>query len=803
MLIPGMLMCLLHEARPQDIVAGYQGPDETVSQLLFTSDAAGFGMQNAYRARNSDLYDSHAGLTVSGDFTGDGLDEIAFFEDVLYDPNMNPGFICSAVRITRSLGDRFLPAGSWFSVPETTLDFDHVDFAAAADYNQDGLCDIALFYNDPGSEQLFIYVLESEGTAFSDASVWYSCQRNDFNFTALSFVCAEDFNGNGQTDLAVFYDYFGTSPDTKQSIFLFESDGTGFSLLPAAYDATRESYDFSLMKHAMPGDFNRDGYADIALIYDDPVRQDLVIPVFEGSAGGQLSPVAYGSFSETGPDPAHILHALGGQFAGDTASDLALFYDNPVSGNQEILVFQSEAGSFKSPEISYSTDAGELDIKAIFSVHHGNFFYQPVVRVSTWKDDRQGAVSFTFDDGYRGAFEHGAAELEAAGLKGTFYIFTDTLSVYDGELASTSLVRTYKELGHEIASHTANHANLGLLTESGNMDSINQVLSTSLELLNERFDQYTMTMSIPFGSFRYGTLEQISEYFYSARSSQHGFNLATPYDFHALKSWPVLSTTSPAYVDNLLSITEQYGTYLPLMYHDMLDEPFDVDLMIYTYSRELFRETVQAARSRDLWIDTHERVYKYIRERNALRILELDLSELDQEGGNLSFIADDGLADSIFNVAVTLKILLPQSWKGDTITVGPEGGYSHLEVQQDVTAQRFILFDWLPVSDIPIYVHDGIIPTTGISDRNVFDSRVNIKAYPNPFDQETRIRVSDNLLSNSYLIVRDIHGRIMCELREQSGDSFVLSGASLNPGIYLVQLIRDGRPLTSLKLLAL
>ncbi len=33
-----------------------------------------------------------------------------------------------------------------------------------------------------------------------------------------------------------------------------------------------------------------------------------------------------------------------------------------------------------------------------------------------------------------------------------------------------------------------------------------------------------MTMSIPYGSFRDETLEYISRHFYSARSSQYGFN---------------------------------------------------------------------------------------------------------------------------------------------------------------------------------------------------------------------------------------------------------------------------------------
>jgi peptidoglycan/xylan/chitin deacetylase (PgdA/CDA1 family) len=785
-----------------DLFAIHPELNGDVSHLLFTGDGSGFSKSEAFLGKGADLTEWHPHLTVSGDFTGDGRDEIALFEDLLYEPNMNPDFLCSVVSVYRSSGEQIIPSGSWFSVQHTQLNFEYVSFAVADDYNMDGLCDILLFYNDPSSDQLIIYLLASTGSEFSSAQEWYTVDRNEFNFTRLEFACPGHFNANSKPDVAVFYNYNGTAPETRQAIFIFESDGDTLSLLPVAYDATKASYDFSRMKHAIPGDYNLDGYSDIAVLYEDPAGQNHPIPVFEASAAGLFFPVAYLATSKFGPDPAHVLHAAGGQFAGDTAADLALFYDNPNSGRQEILLLESESGSFNLPVKTYSADPGTLSMADLSAVRSGKFSFQAVVSVATWKDDRQGAISFTFDDGYRGAFEHGGAELESADLKGTFYIFTDTSAVYDGELASTTLVREYKNKGHEIASHTSNHSNLGFLTESGDVDSLEQVLSASVEVLNQRFGQYTMSMSIPFGSFRYETLKYISSHFYSARSSQHGFNLATPYDLYALKSWPILSTTSPAYVDNLLSIAESYGTYLPLMYHDMLDEPFDEDLHIYTYSRDHFRETVQAALSRDLWIDTHERIYKYIRERNALKILSLDDDEMDQQAGNFSFIADDGLEDSIFNVELTLRITLPQNWTEDTVSVGPVDDYSYLSVKQDERG-RFIYYDWLPVSNKSIQVLDGKPSTVGFSDHSKSETKVALLAAPNPFRQETIIRVSGNIHEDTYLIVRDIHGRIVQELREQTGDSYGLSGASLAPGIYVAQLVQSGKTIASLKLMAL
>jgi len=785
-----------------DLTAVYPGADESHSQLLFSNDGLEFGMSKAFHARKADLNTYHPRLTVSGDYNGDGVDEIAFFDDLLYTPNMNPDFTCSAIVVSRSNGQKFIPSGTWFSTLDTDLDFDYISFSVAGDYNLDGLDDIVFFYNDPASDILNIYLLESTGSGFLDAQAWYTVNRNEFNFTALKFACAGDFNGNEKPDIAVFYNYFGTAPETKQSVFIFESEGSSFSLLPVAYDATKASYDFSAMKFAFPGDYNLDGYSDVAILLEDPISLDLLIPVFEGTAAGQLIPFDYISFIDSEPYITNILHAAGGDFAGDTATDLALFYDNPGTGNQEIMVLESELSTFKAPLTAYSAASGELDMSIITTVQSGTYFHQPLIRATTWKDDMQGAISFTFDDGYRGAFENGAAELEAAGLKGTFYIFTDTSAIYDGELASTSLVREYKDKGHQIASHTANHANLGLITASGDMDSLARVLSGSVEQLNNRYDQYTTSMSIPFGSFRYETLGYISQVFYTARSSQFGFNLATPYDFFALKSWPILSTTSPAYVDNLLSIAETYGTYLPLMYHDMLDDPFDEDSLIYTYSRELFSETVQDALNRELWIDTHERVYKYIRERNALEIFQLESGDMEAQPDHFSFEADDGLVDSVFNVELTLKIMLPDNWLEDTVTVGPEGELSYVKVKQD-SLGRFFHYNYLPQAGVSINVYDGKWIGTGLADHFSLPGELKMLASPNPFLHETLISISEDVPADAFLIIRDIQGRIVRELREHSAKTYHLSREDLIPGIYIIQLINSREALASLKLIVL
>jgi hypothetical protein len=93
--------------------------------------------------------------------------------------------------------------------------------------------------------------------------------------------------------------------------------------------------------------------------------------------------------------------------------------------------------------IPYTVTA--TDTSNTVATFNGSFVSQPrQVDVCTWKDCRQGAASWSKDDGNNNCL----SDLDAAGIKGTFY--------YNGS-SSLSWFTTYSGLGHEIASHTVGH----------------------------------------------------------------------------------------------------------------------------------------------------------------------------------------------------------------------------------------------------------------------------------------------------------------------------------------------------------
>lgn len=779
-----------------DLNCVFSNQDDDLVHYLFQKNSNNFTrIEDAFSAQAAELDGNYPGLTVSGDFDNDGIDEIAMFYKLGYSPNMNPAFSCSVIMVYKSLGNKLIPVGTWFSAIDTAFNFDNVQLAVASDFNQDGKSDIAVFYNDANAQKQSIYVFESNGSGFSSPKEYFTTIRNEFNFSTLKFAIAADFTHDSKPDIAVLYNYFGNKPTTKQSIFVFKLEGSAFSLLPSYFNTTKAKLDFASMRFAVPGDFNHDNNSDIAVFYDNKVTLAQTIYVFKNN-NFSFDTTKFFETTKSTFDFANVSFALPGHFTTDTIAEMAVFYNNPVSGSQDIMTFACDGASFKNPTTVFSATETDFPFTNISTATSGKFTYQPLISAATWKNDKKGAISFTFDDGAIGAFTYAAPCLDSANLKATFFVFTDTISIYDCPLASLGLMRKYQNKGFEIGSHTVDHANLGQLTDDKNFQAVTDALSNSVTILNERFNQKTFSMSMPFGSFQYETLPYIAQYFYTARSSQYGYNLATPFDFYTIKSRPILSNTLPSFVDNLAAITENYGYYLPLMYHNILDEHFNEDSLIYTVSLNNFKQTVDLVTKRDVWIDTHQNICKYIRERNALKHSIVANTE-----EQFLFISDDGLNDSIFDAEVTLKIKLPVLLNGDSVTVS-KGKYTKNVKVFSISGSNYIYYNTVP-NPTAISISKKVNPIVNTSDKKNEIKGLRFYASPNPFSNYTLLKVEGETHAGMWIVIRDLSGRIVKPLTKYDGNGFNVNRANLDAGVYIVQLFDSGRVVATLKLIAI
>jgi hypothetical protein len=71
--------------------------------------------------------------------------------------------------------------------------------------------------------------------------------------------------------------------------------------------------------------------------------------------------------------------------------------------------------------------------------------------------------------------------------------------------------------------------------------------------------------------------------------------------------------------------------------------------------------------------------------------------------------------------------------------------------------------------------------------------------YPNPFSSETVFHSSENLEVAS-LIVYNSFGRVVKEMKNITGQSFVLQREGLSSGLYYTKLLQDGKILSTDKL---
>ncbi|WP_229402335.1 VCBS repeat domain-containing M23 family metallopeptidase [Micromonospora okii] len=175
---------------------------------------------------------------LTGDFTGDGKDDIVTFTH---------GTLAD-VYVAPSTGTTFAPATKWHDwfAPGT-------ETPATGDVNGDGKDDIITFTHDTSAD---VYVALSTGTTFTGtAQKWHD------NFAPAGHHPAiGDANGDGKDDLISFTQ----GPTTQADVHVALSTGTGFG-------PTQKWHDLFSLTGEQPriGDINGDGKDDIVTLTCD------------------------------------------------------------------------------------------------------------------------------------------------------------------------------------------------------------------------------------------------------------------------------------------------------------------------------------------------------------------------------------------------------------------------------------------------------------------------------------------------------------------------------------------------------
>jgi hypothetical protein len=294
-----------------DLVVGnnYGGDSGTVTILLGNGDGA-------FTAAPATLTTIPPPISlVVADFNGDGIPDLAVLLQ-------SPDSAASTVMVFLGNGD-----GTFTTVETSPMTGNGADAIAAADFNQDGIPDLAITNYQSGT--LTILLGNGDGTFTAAASPSAG--------TRPSGITIADFNGDGIPDLAVLDDGFGTETPESITVFLGNGDGT-FTL--------KSSTTVSEAGVPVVADFNGDSIPDMA-IPNYSGGSPVIVLLGNGDGTFTAAPIP----AATGPYPNAIAV---GDFNGDGIADLASAAGEPPYAIY--LLMGNGNGTFTTATASFTGD---------------------------------------------------------------------------------------------------------------------------------------------------------------------------------------------------------------------------------------------------------------------------------------------------------------------------------------------------------------------------------------------------------------------------------------------------------------
>jgi oligosaccharide reducing-end xylanase len=300
--------------------------------------------------------------------------------------------------------------------------------------------------------------------------------------------------------------------------------------------------------------------------------------------------------------------------------------------------------------------------------------------IGTWRGFRPAAISYTFDDGCSNQFALAIPMFDARGFKLTLFSVVGPAS---GMFPGWSKLQNAAAKGHEIASHTLTHPNLGQLPEARQTTE----LKDSQEAINTNVSgQKCLTLAYPYCVEAGEALT--SQYYIAARTCSGQIVPATPANFMDISSLVCGSQGSVRTTqdfNNQANAAVTANGWCVFLIHGM-----DNDGGYSPVSTATLQGSVDYMRTNQdkFWVETFGNVARYIRERNAAAV-----KETSSRDDSLALQVTDNLADSIFNYPITLRRPLPANWPGAVVSQNQKPVTTQIV---DVGAKKHVMFDVVP-----------------------------------------------------------------------------------------------------------
>jgi peptidoglycan/xylan/chitin deacetylase (PgdA/CDA1 family) len=289
--------------------------------------------------------------------------------------------------------------------------------------------------------------------------------------------------------------------------------------------------------------------------------------------------------------------------------------------------------------------------------------------ITTWFQDKPGAISITFDDAAYSQYTNAYPVLTKYGIKATFSIVSEWVGEeprFSSEDDSFDILKMgwpqlleLLEQGHELAAHGYRHEKYDKLMPVPELtDKMKQIK----DLIESRTHEPVLTINYPYSYASANIPEAAREAGYLfGRTGLDTINSPSPSDMYMLASHAILNENSPDSTTLSKWIGEAKGNWLILMYHHFFGEGSrELGIMLahgvqYTYSITPARFSKQIERlvSSGCWLAPVCSVGKYIAERDNTEI------QTTRSRKAVHVYSTTSLDKRVYDQPLTLKIRIP------------------------------------------------------------------------------------------------------------------------------------------------
>ncbi|WPJ96765.1 polysaccharide deacetylase family protein [Coraliomargarita algicola] len=260
----------------------------------------------------------------------------------------------------------------------------------------------------------------------------------------------------------------------------------------------------------------------------------------------------------------------------------------------------------------------------------------PEIRICEYHDNKDAAISLTFDDGLLDHATVVQPMLKESGIRATFFIvpkYTDMALKQRAhpskrQFASWEQIRSIAADGHEMGNHSSTHANLKNASE----ELLQHEVVDALSYIEAQTGQRPQTFCFSGNSRDQRALEFVLQHHVNARTYQYG--IGRNFEIDRFSAWLTGQIQKRQWsVLMIHSILDDYNGYDPLPdeekdFQDLLDQLNDC------------RD--------DLWIDTFAAVSKYV----ALR----DSASIQLLNGGTQYVVKSDLDAAVYDVPLTVEV---------------------------------------------------------------------------------------------------------------------------------------------------